>query len=199
MTATFFPTPSDFRRWLAEHHDDVDELWVGYYKKGTGKPSMTWPESVDEALCYGWIDGLRRSIDEDSYQIRFTPRRKGSHWSRVNLGRVAALIDEGRMTPKGLAAYQARDPEKCEQYSFERDEPRLSDEQVAMFEAHPEAWRFWSAQPPGYKKQATWWVNSAKREETRSRRLATLNRGLRKRSEDQAAQAPMSASLVSCS
>jgi len=134
MPATFFSTPSDFRRWLSEHHDNVDELWVGYYKKATGKPSMTWPESVDEALCYGWIDGLRKSIDGEAYRIRFTPRRPGSHWSRVNLGRVEALIGEERMTPNGLVGYEARDPEKSGRYSFERDEARFSAGQVAAFE-----------------------------------------------------------------
>lgn len=174
MPATFFSTPSDFRRWLSEHHDNVDELWVGYYKKATGKPSMTWPESVDEALCYGWIDGLRKSIDGEAYRIRFTPRRPGSHWSRVNLGRVEALIGEERMTPNGLVGYEARDPEKSGRYSFERDEARFSAGQVAAFEENEEAWTFWSAQPPGYRKQATWWVVSAKREDTRERRLATL-------------------------
>lgn len=174
MPATFFPTPSDLRHWLSEHHDEADELWVGYYKKATGKPSMTWPESVDEALCYGWIDGLRRSIDEEAYQIRFTPRRARSHWSRVNLERVAALIGESRMAPSGLAAYEARDPERSGRYSCELSEARFSAEQVAAFQAHPEAWAFWSAQPPGYRKQAMWWVVSAKREDTRSRRLSTL-------------------------
>ena len=174
MPATFFPTLSDFRRWLSEHHDEVDELWVGYYKKTTGRPSITWPESVDEALCYGWIDGVRRSIDEEAYQIRFTPRRPGSHWSRVNLGRVVVLIGEGRMTPEGLAVYESRDREKAGQDSSERGEVVFSAEQVASFETHPKAWAFWSTQPPGYRRLATSWVVSAKREDTRSRRLATL-------------------------
>lgn len=174
MPATFFPTPDDFRRWLAEHHADADELWVGYYKKATGKPSVTWTESVDEALCYGWIDGLRKSIDEESYEIRFTPRRKVSHWSRVNLERAATLVEEGRMTSSGLAAYEARDPENSGRYSFEVENARLTDAQLAEFEARPEAWAFWSAQPAGYRNQAIWWVVSAKREETRTRRLGTL-------------------------
>ncbi|MDH3207886.1 MAG: YdeI/OmpD-associated family protein [Gemmatimonadota bacterium] len=174
MAATFFPTPHDFRNWLAEHHDQADELWVGYYKKATGRPSMTWPESVDEALCYGWIDGLRRSIDEASYQIRFTPRRRGSHWSRVNLERVTVLTAEGRVTPAGLAVYEAREPEKAGRYSFEQAKAKLSSEQRTAFKANGAAWAFWTAQPPGYRKQATWWVVSAKREETRARRLGTL-------------------------
>ena len=174
MAATFFPTPDDFRRWLGEHHDRADELWVGYYKKATGKPSLTWPESVDEALCFGWIDGIRKSIDEEAYRIRFTPRRAGSHWSRVNLDRVAALTVEGRMAPAGTAAYEARDPEKAGQYSFEREEASLTPGQMRDFESHQEAWAFWNAQPPGYRKQATWWVQSAKRDETRIHRLSRL-------------------------
>lgn len=183
MTALFFPTPDHFRNWLEEHHDLCDELWVGFYKKATGRPSMTWPESVDEALCYGWIDGLRKSIDEVSYKIRFTPRRKGSHWSRVNLERASVLIDGGRMRPPGLAAYEARDPDNSGRASHEQDEAELTDDQVAAFKARPGAWDFWRAQPPGYRKQATWWLISAKREDTRERRLATLiddsARGLR--------------------
>jgi uncharacterized protein YdeI (YjbR/CyaY-like superfamily) len=174
MTATFFPTPDDFRRWLVEHHDRADELWVGYYKKATGKPSMTWPESVDQALCFGWIDGIRKSIDQEAYKIRFTPRRARSHWSLVNLERVAALIEEGRMAPAGLAAYEARDPGRAGQYSFEREEARLTSGQLREFKSHPEAWAFWRAQPPGYRRQTTWWVVSAKREETRARRLSRL-------------------------
>jgi uncharacterized protein YdeI (YjbR/CyaY-like superfamily) len=174
MEATFFETPADFRRWLAANHDARAELWVGYYKKATGKPSITWEESVDEALCFGWIDGIRRSIDDQAYKNRFTPRRRGSHWSRVNLERVAALMAEGRMEPAGMAAYDARDPEKSGLYSFERDRARLSCEQEKAFKARREAWAFWKEQPPGYRKQATWWVVSAKRDETRARRLATL-------------------------
>jgi uncharacterized protein YdeI (YjbR/CyaY-like superfamily) len=144
MAATFFPTPSDFRHWLVRHHDHADELWVGFYKKDSGR------------------------------SIQFTPRRRGSHWSRVNLERVATLIEEGRMTQSGLQAYEARDPKKSGRYSFERDKAKLSEEQVAEFRTHSDAWTFWIAQPPGYRKQATWWVVSAKREDTRARRLAIL-------------------------
>lgn len=174
MTATFFPTSDDFRRWLTEHHREAEELWVGYYKKSTGKPSITWPESVDEALCFGWIDGIRKSIDEEAYKIRFTPRRTGSHWSRVNLERVAVLTERGRMAPAGIAAHEARDPKKSGQYSFERERARLTPAQRRELEAHPDAWAFWKDQPPGYRKQATWWIQSAKREVTKARRLATL-------------------------
>lgn len=129
---------------------------------------------MDEALCFGWIDGLRKSIDEEAYKIRFTPRRSGSRWSRVNLERAAALIDEGRMTSAGLEAYEARDRERSGRYSLERDQARLNAAQERDFKARPKAWAFWEAQPPGYRKRATWWVVSAKREETRARRLATL-------------------------
>ena len=174
MDVVFFDTPGDFRRWLSEHHADRDELWVGYYKKATGKGGITWSESVDEALCFGWIDGIRKSLDEESYTNRFTPRRPGSHWSRVNLQKVEKLVEEGRMTPAGMAAYEARDPDKSGRYSFERDRAALTPEQEATFKADRSAWDFWCAQPPGYRKQATWWVVSAKREDTRARRLATL-------------------------
>ncbi|MGD8280510.1 MAG: YdeI/OmpD-associated family protein [Gemmatimonadota bacterium] len=174
MTVLFFPTPDDFRSWLAEHHDQRHELWVGYYKKATGKPSITWPESRDEALCWGWIDGIRKSVDEEAYKIRFTPRRSGSHWSLVNLERVSVLIEEGRMEAPGMAVYEARDPENSGRASYERDRAELTEEQAARFKAHPQAWAFWCDQPPGYRKQATWWVVSAKREDTRERRLATL-------------------------
>ena len=174
ISPTFFPTPADFRRWLAEHHDSERELWVGFYKKGTGRPSITWPESVDEALCFGWIDGLRKSVDVEAYMIRFTPRRTGSNWSKVNLERAAALIAEGRMAPAGMAAYEAYDLERSGRYSFEQDEAHLSPEQERQFKKRRGAWAFWSAQPRGYRKQAVWWVSSAKREETRARRLATL-------------------------
>lgn len=171
---TFFTTPADFRRWLAKHHDSQDMLWVGFYKKGTGRPTITWPESVDEALCFGWIDGIRRSLDEEAYTIRFTPRRPRSHWSRVNLERVTALIEEGRMKAAGMAAYEARDPENSGRYSYERARARLSAEQERELRRDAKAWAFWKAQPPGYRKQATMWVVSAKRDETRARRLATL-------------------------
>lgn len=174
MDPTFFPTPDDFRRWLAAHHASEGELWVGYYKKATGRPSMTWPESVDEALCFGWIDGIRKSVDEEAYKIRFTPRRPSSHWSRVNLERVAALIEEGRMTPAGLAAWEAADPERSARYSYERETAKLSRAQLARLRANQSAWAFWKAQPPGYRKQVAAWVTGAKREETRERRLATL-------------------------
>ena len=120
MTPRFFATPQDFRRWLEKHHTDATELWVGFYKKSSGRPSITWPESVDEALCAGWIDGLRKRVDDESYMIRFTPRKAGSIWSAVNTRRAAELLKEGRMRPAGRAAFEARDPKKTNLYSFEQ-------------------------------------------------------------------------------
>lgn len=175
MTPTFFATPADFRRWLKQHHKNASELWVGFHKKGTGRPSITWPESVDEALCLGWIDGIRKSFGADSYVIRFTPRKKGSTWSRVNTRRARELMRDGRMQPAGLKALEARDPEKSGIYSFEQRQAATLDTAAhATFKANKVAWKFFESQPPGYRKIATYWVVSAKREETRAKRLATL-------------------------
>src|SRR5215210_352049 len=166
MEPTFFKTPADFREWLERNHASERELLVGYYKKGTGKPSLTWPESVDEALCFGWIDGIRRSIDDESYSIRFTPRKASSHWSSVNIKRVAELEKEGRMRPAGRAAFERRSEERSGLYSYERRmAAKLEPEQEAEFRADAEAWRFFESQPPGYKRTAINWVISAKREE----------------------------------
>jgi uncharacterized protein YdeI (YjbR/CyaY-like superfamily) len=171
----FFATPEGFRAWLKEHHATATELVVGFHKKHTGRESMTWTESVREALCFGWIDGIRRSLGDESYTIRFTPRRPGSIWSSLNIGHVEELIREGRMTPAGLAAYEARKPERTGIYSFEqRHSARLGQEQEDAFRADRAAWEFFQAQPPSYRQTAIYWVVSAKREETRSRRLATL-------------------------
>ena len=175
MEPTYFATPAEFRAWLEEHHADADELLIGFHKKASGRPSITWPESVDEALCFGWIDGVRRGVDADSYSIRFTPRRKRSIWSTVNVKRARELIESGRMTPAGLAAFEARTEERSGVYSFERaEEPRLDGEREARFRANPGAWEWFHAQPPWYRRAALHWVLSAKREETRERRLATL-------------------------
>ena len=171
---TFFATPADFRAWLAANHTTTDELWVGFYKKASGRPSITWPESVDEALCYGWIDGLRQRLDDERYVIRFTPRRPGSNWSEVNRRRVAALIDAGRMQPAGLAAYEARDAAGAVSYSYENRPERLEEPYEAEFRAHADAWAYWQAQPTHYRRGTAHWVMSAKREETRRKRLATL-------------------------
>lgn len=170
----FFPTPAHLRAWFAAHHDKADELWVGYYKKATGIPSVDWPESVDEALCFGWIDGIRKSVDDKSYRIRFTPRRKGSHWSARNLGRMKHLLETGRVTEAGMAAYRARDPANEKRAAYEQGEVRLPAEYEQHLKAVPEAWRYWEAERPWYRKQVTWWVVSAKREETRKRRLKVL-------------------------
>lgn len=175
MKPTFFATPADFRRWLSKNHRSAEELWVGFHKKGTGRLSITWPESVDEALCVGWIDGIRKSVNADSYMIRFTPRRRGSIWSNVNIKRAGDLIAGKRMKPAGVAAFEARTPEKSGVYLFEqRESPELGADAKAAFKANAKAWKFFTGQPPGYQRLATWWVVSAKREETKSRRLATL-------------------------
>jgi uncharacterized protein YdeI (YjbR/CyaY-like superfamily) len=174
MEPTFFATPADFRRWLKQHHRTATELWVGFYKKGSRHPSITWPESVDEALCYGWIDGVRKSLGEDSYVIRFTPRQKGSIWSTVNTRKVQELIRDGRMQPAGRAAWAARNPERSGVYSFEREAAALAPAELKRFKANTAAWTFWEGQPAGYRKTATHWVVNAKREETRAKRLATL-------------------------
>jgi uncharacterized protein YdeI (YjbR/CyaY-like superfamily) len=175
MKPRFFATPERWREWLAEHHETDAELWVGFHKVGSGRPSISWPEAVDQALCFGWIDGVRKRIDETSYMIRFTPRRRNSIWSAVNLRRVEELIRLGLMQPAGLAAHAARTAAKTGVYSFEqRKKATLPEAMRRRFEGNRAAWRFFQAQPPGYRRTATWWVISAKREETRERRLDTL-------------------------
>jgi uncharacterized protein YdeI (YjbR/CyaY-like superfamily) len=174
-TPTYFATPAQFRSWLEAHHETEPELLVGFHKKATGVPSITWPESVDEALCFGWIDGVRRTIDDDRYTIRFTPRRRGSNWSAVNVKKVAQLTRQGRMQPVGLRAYEARSESRTGVYSFEQSrEPHLTEEQERTFRADAEAWTFFSCAPPSYRRAATWWVISAKHEATRERRLGQL-------------------------
>ena len=175
MNITFFKTPADFRKWLEKHHETEQELWVGFYKKDSGKPSITWPESVDEALCFGWIDGVRKSVDETRYKIRFTPRKRGSIWSAVNIKRAEALIEEGRMRPAGLQAFQNRKEDRARVYSYEQPGgPKLSEEYEEKLRANPEAWEFFQAQTPSYRKTTCWWIMSAKKEETRLRRLDQL-------------------------
>jgi uncharacterized protein YdeI (YjbR/CyaY-like superfamily) len=175
MEPTFFPTPADLRDWLERNHEKEKELLVGFYKKGSGKPSITWPELVDEALCFGWIDGIRRGIDEESYTIRLTPRKPTSNWSSVNIRRVGELTSEGRMTPAGLAAFEKRSEHRSGIYAYEqRKQAKLEPDQEREFRANAEAWSFFQAQPAGYRQTATYWVVNAKREETRRKRLATL-------------------------
>lgn len=172
---TFFPTPAEFRAWLLAHHATKTELLVGFHKRGSGRPSITWPESVDEALSFGWIDGVRRSVDEHSYTIRFTPRKSTSIWSAVNVARVAELTRQGRMSPAGLKAFAARTPERTGVYSFERNEAaKLTPEHDARLRKNKKAAAFFDAQAPWYQRAAIHWVVSAKREETRERRLAEL-------------------------
>jgi uncharacterized protein YdeI (YjbR/CyaY-like superfamily) len=171
---TFFSTPAEFRKWLRRHHETEKELWVGFHKKHTGRASMTWPESVDEALCVGWIDGIRKGIDENSYAIRFTPRRRGSIWSAVNIKRATFLINEGRMQASGLAAFNARTENKSGIYSYEQRSEQLREPFAGALRKNASAWKFFQAQPPSYRKAIGWWIVSAKREETRRKRLAKL-------------------------
>ena len=174
MNPKFFPTPAAFRKWLAANHDKSKELWVGFYKKDTGKPSIDWPESVDEALCFGWIDGIRKSIDEDSFKIRFTPRRPGSIWSAVNTRNVDRLIKEKKMHPAGLKAYEQRKENRSGIYSYEQRSPELVEPYTKEFKLHKAAWKFFQAQPPSYRKMMNWFIVSAKQEETRLKRLQQL-------------------------
>ncbi len=172
--ATFFETPADFHQWLAKHHAQASELLVGLRKKDSGKPSITWPESVDEALCFGWIDGIRRTLDETSYTIRFTPRRPGSKWSAVNIRRARELIAEGRMAPAGLAAFGKRVAGPARSYVPSEHTGELPAVYGRELKANREAWDFFRAQAPSYRKKLVWWVTSAKNEATRLRRLERL-------------------------
>lgn len=174
IAPTFFPAPADFRAWLKQNHKKESVLWVGYYKKATGKLSVTWEETVDEALCYGWIDGTRQSVDDESYVVRFTPRKRKSVWSRRNIERVEALKAEGRMRKAGLDAYAHKDVHPESGYAVGERPHALPRQMIAEFKQYPEAWAFYESQPSGYHKQTTAWVTSAKREETRRRRLTTL-------------------------
>jgi uncharacterized protein YdeI (YjbR/CyaY-like superfamily) len=174
MKPTFFRTPAGFRAWLEKRHSRAKELLVGYYKKSSGKPSITWPESVDEALCFGWIDGIRKRIDDESYTIRFTPRRSSSIWSAINIRRVEALQKEGRMTPAGLSAFAKRRENRSRTYAYEQRPTELDEPYSTLFKKHKAAWEFFQAQPPSYRKTLNWWIVSAKQEETRQKRLKRL-------------------------
>ena len=174
MEPRFFKTPGEWRRWLTANHKTERELWVGFHKLASGKPSVTYHQALDEALAFGWIDGVRKSIDVSSYVIRFTPRKTNSIWSAVNLARVRVLIDEDRMSPHGLAVYENRNKTRTNRYSFEQKTVALTPAQQRTFKANRDAWTFFSAQPPGYRRVATWFVVSAKKEETQERRLRTL-------------------------
>jgi uncharacterized protein YdeI (YjbR/CyaY-like superfamily) len=163
--ATFFESAAALRRWLEAHHASEAELLVGFFKRGSGRPSLTWPESVDEALCFGWIDGIRRTVDEERYTIRFTPRRPGSNWSAVNLKRVPQLEALGRMADAGRAAFAKRSEAKSAIYSYENKPEDLPPDDQKRFRANKKAWKFFSEQPPGYRRTALYWVLSAKKEE----------------------------------
>jgi uncharacterized protein YdeI (YjbR/CyaY-like superfamily) len=171
----FFATPEAFRKWLHANHAKKSEQWVGFWKRDSGKRSITWPESVDEALCVGWIDGLRKSIDEVSYMIRFTPRKATSNWSAVNVKRMAELIPAGRVLPAGLAAWERRSEVRNSAYSYEnRHVAKFDEEMEARFRANRKAWAYFSTQPPSFIKLVTWWIISAKQAATRERRLALV-------------------------
>ena len=174
MTAKYFKDGEEFRRWLAAHHATERELLVGFYKKASGKIGISYQEALDEALCFGWIDGIKKRVDEDRYTHRFTPRKAVSIWSLVNARRVAELIELKRMAAPGLAAWQRRDPKKTGIYSFE-NRPKTFDAALErVFKKNAAAWKFFSAQPPGYRRLMVFVVMSAKQQETRERRLAAL-------------------------
>jgi len=174
MKQVFFKTQKDFRTWFEKNHDKEAELWVGFYKKHSGKPSIDWPQSVDAALCFGWIDGIRKSIDEESYKIRFTPRKPRSTWSAVNIKKVNELKKLGLMHPAGLKAFSLRKDDKSVLYSYENRHKGLYAVYEKKLRANKKAWKFYQSQPPWYRHTSGWWVMSAKKEETRLKRLAKL-------------------------
>ncbi|RYU97259.1 YdeI/OmpD-associated family protein [Emticicia agri] len=174
MEPKFFTHQSDFRQWLEENYKKEKEIVVGYYKVNSGKPSLTWSQSVDEALCFGWIDGIRRSIDADSYCIRFTPRKPTSIWSSVNIKKMEEMIPKGLVKEAGLLAYEKRKDNKSNIYVYEQDELAFTQAMEHNFKSHSKAWDFFQKQPPYYKKQMTGWVISAKQETTQLARLKKL-------------------------
>lgn len=175
MKPHFFPSPAAWRAWLEEHHAKSQELWVGLYKRDSGRPSITWSEAVDGALCFGWIDGVRQSVDAISYKIRFTPRKPRSIWSAINVKRATELSTMGLMHPAGLTAFQKRDGKRSEIYSYEqRKTAKLPAAYEKEFRAQKTGWKFFQAQAPWYQRTSTWWVISAKKEETKLKRLASL-------------------------
>jgi len=170
----FFRTPANFETWLEKNHATATELWVGFYKKDSGKPSITWAESVDQALCFGWIDGIRKRVDEISYQIRFTPRQRRSIWSAINIKRARELARQTQMRPAGLKAFEARIENKSGIYSYEQRSTELSEPYTKVLKKNKAAWNFFEKQPPSYRKMIGWWIISAKKEETRMARLEKL-------------------------
>jgi uncharacterized protein YdeI (YjbR/CyaY-like superfamily) len=175
VRAAYFPSSAAWREWLKEHHADATEVLVGFHKRGSGVPSLTWSEAVDEALCFGWIDGVRRRVDDARYTIRFTPRKPRSTWSAVNIAKVTELEAAGRMTPAGRAAFERRREDRTAMYSYEQRHLAAFDSTAERrFRANRRAWSYWQAQPPSYRRSATYWVMSAKRSDTRDRRLSKL-------------------------
>lgn len=175
METRFFTTPDEFRAWLAENHATATEIGVVFHRKASGKPTMTWSDAVDQALCFGWIDSIARRLDETSRVQRFTPRKPRSNWSAVNIRKVGELTARGLMTPAGLASFARREEARSGVYSYEnRHMASLDPEREAMFRTRVGAWEFFSKQPPSYRQIAIYWVINAKRDETRSRRLARL-------------------------
>jgi uncharacterized protein YdeI (YjbR/CyaY-like superfamily) len=173
--AIYFRSGHELRDWFDANHETATELWIGYHRKATGRPSVTWSETVDEALCVGWIDSVRYSVEGGRFVQRLTPRRKGSNWSAVNIAKVGQLIDEGRMKPAGLAAFEARSEERSAIYSYERrKEATFEPDQEARFRGNEGAWAWFAARPASYRTAAIYWVVSAKRPETRQKRLETL-------------------------
>jgi uncharacterized protein YdeI (YjbR/CyaY-like superfamily) len=171
----YFERAEDLRAWFEANHETADELWIGYHKKRTGRPTVSWSDTVDEALSFGWIDGIRYSLDDDRFMQRLTPRRAGSNWSAINIAKVERLLAEGRMRPAGIAAFERRRADRSAVYSYERrHEARLTDEELATFRRDAAAWEWFGARPASYRTAAVWWVVSAKRPETRERRLTAL-------------------------
>ena len=170
----FFNSQAEFRAWLDRNHDKSAYQWVGFYKKAAGIKALEYDQAVEEALCFGWIDGQGAGLDDTRRTVRFTPRRKGSVWSNVNVRRIQALIEAGRVASSGLAAFEARRADRTGVYSSENPPLQFSDELEGRFRANAPGWKFWNKQPAGYRRQMTWWVMNAKRDETRSRRMDAL-------------------------
>ncbi|MGE5798287.1 MAG: YdeI/OmpD-associated family protein [Ignavibacteria bacterium] len=174
MGIKFFKSPRELRSWFEKNHDKKQEQLIAFYKKDSGKPSITYQEALDQALAFGWIDGVRKSIDEKSYMIRFTPRKPKSYWSAVNIKHVKRLMKLGSMHQSGIKVFESRDKEKSEKYSFERENVKMNSNYEKLFKANKKAWDFFQSKPPSYRKPALWWIMSAKQEETRLRRLDQL-------------------------
>lgn len=174
MQPTFFATPAAFRKWLHKHHATAQELVVGFWKKGTGKPSISWSEAVDQALCYGWIDSRGKSLGDEAHQVRFTPRRPGSVWSTININKVKALTEQGLMQPAGITAYGQRKESRSHIYAHEQGELTMPKDMERLLKANKAAWKHYQAMPPGYRRNVVWWLLSAKQEATRQKRLSEL-------------------------